>query len=419
MAGMLAGKTLGARERLRRCVRGKRSGGVKRVESSDGPAHRSNTESQRFCLPGKGHDALAKTPFRIARCRKRRARSVHPAGAFGLCAGSGSLELSLSLCRQCRCSGVVGGKHGGAQALRTDSLCAERLQEAADEAGLPSGVFQTLHASHSLVAKMVADERVDFVAFTGSVEGAARFIKQQEDTSRPLVWSLAGRTRPMSEPMQTPNGQERMWRRGLSSIRPELLWVERVYVHEAVYDDVVAAMVEEAQKLVLGNPLDPHVSLGPMVRGSSADRVRNQMNWRWPWALSHWWILPSLTPRGPGPYLAPQILGNVTHDMEVMVQESFGPVVGVMKVGRMRKPFWLMNDSRYGLTASIWTKDLEVGMQLANRVETGTVFLNRCDFLDPELAWVGVKDSGRGCTLSSLGFSHMTRPKSFHFRTHP
>ena len=90
-----------------------------------------------------------------------------------------------------------------------------------------------------------------------------------------------------------------------------------------------------------------------------------------------------------------------------------------MRVGSDEEALRLMNDSRYGLTASIWTKDLEVGMQMANRVETGTVFLNRCDFLDPELAWVGVKDSGRGCTLSSLGFSHMIRPKSFHFRTHP
>jgi acyl-CoA reductase-like NAD-dependent aldehyde dehydrogenase len=117
------------------------------------------------------------------------------------------------------------------------------------------------------------------------------------------------------------------------------------------------------------------------------------------------------------PYLAPQVLVNVTHGMRVMTEETFGPVVGIMKVRSDDEAVALMNDSPYGLTASIWTNDEQAALAIGERVETGTWFMNRCDYLDPALAWVGVKDSGRGCTLSSVGYEHLTRPKSFHLRT--
>jgi acyl-CoA reductase-like NAD-dependent aldehyde dehydrogenase len=115
--------------------------------------------------------------------------------------------------------------------------------------------------------------------------------------------------------------------------------------------------------------------------------------------------------------MAPQVLSEVDHSMQVMTEESFGPVIGIMKVRSDDEAVRLMNDSRYGLTAAIWTQDEEAAIAIGDRVETGTWFMNRCDYLDPELAWTGVKDSGRGCTLSKLGFVYLTRPKSFHLRT--
>ncbi|HEY9347774.1 MAG TPA: aldehyde dehydrogenase family protein, partial [Inquilinus sp.] len=116
------------------------------------------------------------------------------------------------------------------------------------------------------------------------------------------------------------------------------------------------------------------------------------------------------------PYLAPQVLTGVDHSMRVMTEESFGPVVGIMKVASDEEAVRLMNDSPYGLTASVFTRDVDAAIAIGDQVATGTWFLNRCDYLDPALAWTGVKDSGRGCTLSTLGYDYLTRPKSFHLR---
>ena len=128
--------------------------------------------------------------------------------------------------------------------------------------------------------------------------------------------------------------------------------------------------------------------------------------------------IPAIFPadREGTPYLAPQVLVDVDHAMQVMTEETFGPVVGIMPVESDEEAIRLMNDSRYGLTASIWTADADAALRIGDRIETGTWFMNRCDYLDPALAWTGVKDSGRGCTLSRLGFEAFTRPKSFHLR---
>jgi len=115
-------------------------------------------------------------------------------------------------------------------------------------------------------------------------------------------------------------------------------------------------------------------------------------------------------------YMAPQILTGVDHSMRIMTEETFGPAVGIMPVTGDEEALRLMNDSVFGLTASIWTRDADAARRLGGRRETGTVFMNRCDYLDPALAWTGVKDSGYGCTLSQIGFESLTRPKSFRLR---
>tara|TARA_R110002049_G_scaffold70382_10_gene181872 strand:- start:343 stop:1086 length:744 start_codon:yes stop_codon:yes gene_type:complete len=194
--------------------------------------------------------------------------------------------------------------------------------------------------------------------------------------------------------------------------------IERVYVHADVYDDFVSGMVDLAKGYVLGDPLDDATTLGPMVRPKAADFVRGQIA-EAVQAGAQALIDPKAFPRDAAgsAYMAPQVLTGVDHGMRVMTEESFGPVVGVMKVASDDEAVALMNDSDFGLTASIWTADADAALALGSRVETGTLFMNRADYLDPALAWTGVKNSGRGCTLSPLGYDHLTRPMSFHLRT--
>lgn len=168
----------------------------------------------------------------------------------------------------------------------------------------------------------------------------------------------------------------------------------------------------------LGNPLRPETTLGPMVRTSAADFVRGQIAEAIA-AGAQALIDPAEFPadaRGT-PYLAPQVLVGVDHSMRVMSEESFGPVIGIMPVESDEQAIRLMNDSAYGLTAAVWTRDEQAALRIGERIDTCTWFMNRCDYLDPALAWVGVKDSGRGCTLSVLGYEQLTRPKSYHLRT--
>ncbi|HMV69245.1 MAG TPA: aldehyde dehydrogenase family protein, partial [Myxococcota bacterium] len=194
--------------------------------------------------------------------------------------------------------------------------------------------------------------------------------------------------------------------------------IERIYVHRSLYDRFVEGAAALTRQYVLADPTDAATTLGPVVRARNAQAIQAQVDAAIR-AGARGLIDPAGFPeavRRGLPYLPPQILVDVTHDMEVMREETFGPVVGIMPVDSDQQAVALMNDSRYGLTASIWTSDAEAAASLGDAIDTGTVFLNRCDALDPELAWVGVKDSGRGCTLSRVGYEHLTRPKSYHLR---
>jgi acyl-CoA reductase-like NAD-dependent aldehyde dehydrogenase len=194
--------------------------------------------------------------------------------------------------------------------------------------------------------------------------------------------------------------------------------IERIYVHADVYDRFVDGFVALTKTYILGDPLKPETTLGPMVRASAATFVRGQIADAVKAGAKSLVDPKHFAADAPGtPYLAPHVLIDVDHKMRVMTEESFGPVIGIMKVGSDDEAITLMNDSAYGLTAAIWTEDPQAAIRIGDQVATGTWFMNRCDYLDPELAWTGVKDSGRGCTLSKLGFDHLTRPKSFHLRT--
>ena len=189
--------------------------------------------------------------------------------------------------------------------------------------------------------------------------------------------------------------------------------VERIYVDRRRFAEFVDAFTALVKQYRLGDPLDPGTTLGPMVRAQAADQVRAQIREAVQKGAR---ALLQAEDREGSAYLPPQVLVDVDHGMAVMTEETFGPVVGIQPVSGDDEAVRLMNDSRYGLTASIWTTDAQAALAIGERVQTGTWFMNRCDYLDPALAWTGVKDSGRGCTLSRLGIESFTRPKSFHLR---
>ncbi|MEM9191671.1 MAG: aldehyde dehydrogenase family protein [Myxococcota bacterium] len=298
-------------------------------------------------------------------------------------------------------------------------LVAERFVEAGRRAGLPPGVFEYRHMTHASVGKAVADPRVDFVAFTGSVEGGRTVHRAGADRFIAMGLELGGK-----DPAYVCDDAElEATVAGLVdgayfNSGQSCCGIERIYVHQARYDDFVEGFAALTREYVLDDPRKETTTLGPVVRVSSAEGIQAQMN-----AALSAGARGLLDSKSFGehdlPYLAPQVLVDVTHDMAVMTEETFGPVVGIMKVQDDAEAIAHMNDSRYGLTASVWTADPERALRIGEQVDTGTWFMNRCDYLDPELAWTGVKDSGRGCTLSRVGYEHLTRPKSFHLRLKP
>jgi acyl-CoA reductase-like NAD-dependent aldehyde dehydrogenase len=293
-------------------------------------------------------------------------------------------------------------------------LVAERYAEAFKAAGLPEGVFQFLHLDHDHVARVIGDARVGYVAFTGSVGGghavqraaAARFV----GTGLELGGKDPAYVRADAPLAPT---VENLVDGAYFNSGQSCCAVERIYVHRSVYEPFVEAFVDLTRQYRLGNPLERETTLGPMVRADAADNARVQIADAVKKGAK---ALLRLDDKPGTPYLPPEVLVQVDHSMAVMTEETFGPVVGIQRVRDDEEAIRLMNDSRYGLTASIWTPDRDAALRIGERVETGTWFMNRCDYLDPALAWTGVKDSGRGCTLSRLGLESFTRPKSFHLR---
>ena len=298
-------------------------------------------------------------------------------------------------------------------------LCAERFAEAFEAAGLPKGLFQYLHLSHADAEKLMGDIRVDFVNFTGSVPGGHAVQQAVGGKFIATGMELGGKDPAyLRSDVNIDHAVENVIDGAFFNSGQSCCGIERIYAHESVFD----AFVEKATDLVsqyrLGSPIDTETNLGPMVRAASAAVVRGQIAD----AIrdgAKALIDPSkfAANKEGTPYLAPQVLINGDHSMRVMSEESFGPVVGIMKVTSDEEAIALMNDSEFGLTASIWTADEDAALSIGDRLQTGTVFMNRADYLDPALAWTGVKNSGRGCTLSKLGYESLPRPKSFHLRT--
>ena len=297
-------------------------------------------------------------------------------------------------------------------------LCAERFEECLREAGLPEGVFQALHLSHADTERVIRDSRVDFVAFTGSVAGGHAVQRAAADRFIGTGLELGGCDPAyVRHDADLAHAIENLVDGAYFNSGQSCCGIQRVYVHERLYDAFGEGWVALTRKYVLGDPLDPGTTLGPVVRTAAADEIRRQVAASI--AAGAQAVIDErefAASKAGTPYLAPQVLLGVDHSMPVMREEIFGPVAGIMKVRSDAEAVELMNDSAFGLTAAIWTADEAAAVAIGDQVQTGTWFMNRCDYLDPALAWVGVKDSGRGCTLSTVGYEHLTRPKSFHLR---
>ena len=298
-------------------------------------------------------------------------------------------------------------------------LVGERYARAFAAAGLPDGLFHHLILSHAQTEQLLHEGAVDHVTFTGSVEAGRTIERAAAGNFIGVGLELGGKDPAyVRADADLDHAVDNLVDGAFFNSGQSCCGIERIYVAGSLYDRFVEGFVETTKAYVLDDPLAEATTLGPMAQAKGADHVRQQIA-----AALAAGAKALVDPAhfrhdgGPGtPWLAPQVLVDVDHSMSVMTDESFGPVVGIMKVQDDAEAVRLMNDSPYGLTASIWTRDLDAAAEIAPQLQTGTVFANRCDYLDPALVWTGVKDTGRGNALSVLGYRALTRAKSIHLR---
>lgn len=300
-------------------------------------------------------------------------------------------------------------------------VCGEHFAEAFAAAGLPDGVFQLILPNNDDTTALIGEGHHDHIVFTGSV-GVGRHLQQANAVNFSGIDLELGGKDPAYVRADANMGfaATSLVDGAFFNSGQSCCGIERIYVHRDIAQPFVEKVVETVEAYQLGDPTDPSTTLGPVVKPGAADFVRGQINDALT-AGARALIDPTLFPTDqPGTaYLAPQVLVDVTHDMRVMTEESFGPVVGIMVVDSDDEAIQFMNDSDFGLTTSIWTADLDAAEDISAQLETGTCFANRCDYLDPALAWTGVKDTGRGCSLSAHAYAQLTRLKSYHFRGQP
>lgn len=296
-------------------------------------------------------------------------------------------------------------------------LVGERFAEAARRAALPEGIFQNLVLSHADTERLIGSGEIDHINFTGSVAGGRQVERAAAGTFASLALELGGKDPAYvcDDAPLTPT-IESLVDGAYYNSGQSCCGVERIYVHASVYERFVAAFAAFAKTYTLGNPLEAATMVGPMAQRRLAEVVRTQLAEALRKGAQTLLGTRDARDKPGSPYVAPEVLINVDHQMAVMREESFGPIVGIMRVRDDDEAVTLMNDSPYGLTASIWTTDTDRAASLGARIETGTVFMNRCDYVDPGLVWTGVKDTGKGGALSEIGYHNLTQPKSYHLR---
>lgn len=298
------------------------------------------------------------------------------------------------------------------------ALCAERYQKAFDFAGLPVGAFQHIHITHDQTSLVIQDHRINHVCFTGSVEGGHAVKRAASSRFIPTTMELGGKDAAyvLSDAVLE-STVEHLVDGAFFNSGQSCCGIERIYVDRTIFDDFIDLFAAKTREYIVGNPSDPNVTLGPMVNLKGSYRVQTHIDQALSSgakALISEYEIP--VEHEYGTFVRPQVLIDVNHEMDVMKEETFGPVVGIMPVSSEEEAIHLVNDSKYGLTSSVWSEDIERAEHMSRQIQAGTVFLNRCDYLDPMLAWTGLKDSGNGVSLSVLGFQQMVQAKSIHFR---
>ena len=296
-------------------------------------------------------------------------------------------------------------------------LCAEQLYQSAQKT-LPKDVFSYLHLNHNDGLKVVSDPRVNFVSFTGSVKAGYEVQKATHTKFIDMALELGGKDPAYARyDCDLEKTVENLVDGSFFNSGQSCCGIERIYVDQKIYDKFLELFISKTYNYNFGNPLKKETNLGPVVKLSAAEFIINQINSAISKGARKMINENKFNyPKEHKNYLVPQILTNVSHEMNFMTEETFGPCVGIMKVKDENEAIKLMNDSPYGLTASIWTNDIEIAEKVGNKVETGTFYMNRCDYLDPALSWTGVKETGKGCSLSEIAYEKLTAPKSFHLR---
>ncbi|PIB25129.1 aldehyde dehydrogenase [Amylibacter kogurei] len=295
-------------------------------------------------------------------------------------------------------------------------LVGERMAQAFHSVGIPKDVFQNMFLGHDTTSELIANGAFGFVNFTGSVGGGKAMERAAAGTFTGVGLELGGKDPGyVMEDADLDAAVDTLIDGAMFNSGQCCCGIERIYVVDSLYDAFVEKAVAIVSAYKLGNPLDPETTLGPMAHVRFAEEVRMQTAEAIK-AGAKALIDPKLFPNDGGAYLMPQILVDVDHSMRVMRDESFGPVVGIMRVKDDAEAIKLMNDSEFGLTASLWTRDYERAERIGDQLETGTVFTNRADYLDPALCWTGCKNTGRGGGLSVIGYHNLTRPKSYHIK---
>ena len=294
-------------------------------------------------------------------------------------------------------------------------LVGERMARAFHSAGVPEEVFQNVFLDHDTTSRLIAERAFNFVNFTGSVDAGRAIERAAAGTFTGLGLELGGKDPGyVMDDADLDAAVDTLIGSAMFNSGQCCCGIERIYVHETLFDVFVEKSVAIAEAYKLGDPLEGSTDIGPMAQPRFADEVRAQIAEAVAaGARTH--VAKKAEDDG-GAYLTPQILTGVTHDMRIMREENFGPVVGIMKVPDDDEAIRLMNDSPFGLTVSLWTADIERAQRVGDSIETGTVFMNRADYLDPGLCWTGCKDTGRGGGLSVIGYHNLTRPKSYHLK---
>jgi acyl-CoA reductase-like NAD-dependent aldehyde dehydrogenase len=299
---------------------------------------------------------------------------------------------------------------------RLTPLCADHFVAALTRAGLPAGLIAAVRLDHAQTARLIASGDVDHVSFTGSVDGGREVYAAVSRRFIDAGLELGGKDPAyVADDANFDFAVENVMDGAFYNAGQSCCAVERVYVARGLFDRFVDASVALVRRYRVGDPSDPATTLGPLAHERGRRVVEEQVAQA---RAAGARVLTGGRRLGErGFFYEPTVVVGVDHGMALMREESFGPVIGLMPVADDAEAVRLMNDSPYGLTASVWTEDPDRATRLMGEIDAGTVYANRCDFLDPLLPWVGIKDSGKGCSLSHLGFGHLTRPKSFHLRT--